>query len=345
MLDAGAAVFLVTSPANVRYLTGFTGSAGVLALSVDGHDRLFTNFLYQTQVTDELDPAVEAVIASQPLLVEARSALAGEPRVAFESAHLSVAEWEIWRAAEGPELEAVTGWAEALRAVKAPEEMDAIERAATAADLAFADILGEVMPGVTERALAARLDWLLVAYGAERPAFETIVAFGERSALPHAAPTGRALESGEVVLFDFGAIVDGYASDMTRTVSCGAPDPRLAEIYAVVLRAQSAALEGLVAGITGREADALARDLIEAAGHGEHFGHSLGHGIGLEVHEDPRLGKKSETELETGMVVTVEPGIYIEGLGGVRIEDDAAVGPDGARVLTHAPKGGLITTC
>lgn len=337
-----AQALLVTSPVNIHYLTGFTGSVGVLVLAPEGSVRLVTNFLYAFQVGEEIDPDVEAVVVKKPLLEATREMLAEVEPIAFESAHMSVADWEAWRKADGPELEGTHGWVEDLRVVKGPEEQAAIERAAAVSDRAFGDILGEIRAGATERALAARLDWLLAAHGAQRPAFETIVAFGERSALPHAQPGDRVLERGQLVLLDFGAIVDGYASDMTRTVACGRPDSRLTEIYRVVLEAQQAALDGLRPGMTGREADALARDVIEAAGHGEAFGHSLGHGIGLEVHEEPRMSRKSETKLAAGMVVTAEPGIYIQGLGGVRIEDDAVVGHAGARVLTHAPREDLI---
>ncbi|HUP00731.1 MAG TPA: aminopeptidase P family protein [Gemmatimonadota bacterium] len=340
--EAGYSAILITSLPNLRYLTGFSGSAGVGVVALGGRDRLFTNFLYRDQVKGEIDPAIELVIATDSLLAAVRVELAGEERLAFESAHLSVAEREAWRDAGGPEMEGVPGWVEDLRVVKSPAETAAITRAAKVADRAFEDILTEIRPGITERELAARLDYRLAFHGSERPAFETIAAFGARSALPHARPGERKLGRGEIVLLDFGAIVDGYASDLSRTVACGAPDPRLVEIYAVVLDAQRAALAGLVPGLTGREADALAREPIEAAGYGERFGHSLGHGIGLEVHEDPRLARRSEAKLRTGTVVTVEPGIYIPDLGGVRIEDDAVVGPDGAQVLTAAPKGDLI---
>jgi Xaa-Pro aminopeptidase len=344
MAETDAAVFLVTSLPNVRYLTGFTGSAAVLVVPAEDRDRLLTNFLYEAQASDEVDSAVEIVITTDPLLVAARSAV-GEGaggRLVFESAHMSVADREAWTEGGGPELESVTGWVEGLRAIKTVGEQAAITRAAAVADAAFADILAEVRPGATERALAARLDFLLVAHGAERPAFDTIVAFGERSALPHAFPGRRTLRRGEIILFDFGAVVEGYASDVSRTVSCGEPDPRLREIYRIVLEAQQSALEGLRAGLTGRAADALARDPIEAAGYGAGFGHSLGHGIGLEVHEEPRLARRSDEELRAGMVVTVEPGIYTKGLGGVRIEDDVVVGSDTVEVLTGAPKDELI---
>jgi Xaa-Pro aminopeptidase len=168
------------------------------------------------------------------------------------------------------------------------------------------------------------------------------VAFGERSALPHARPGARELRRGDVVLLDFGAVADGYVSDITRTVACGEPAAEMRDVYALVLAAQEAAVAGIRAGMAGPEADALARDVIEAAGHGDRFGHSLGHGIGLEVHEAPRLGRKSRDRLEAGATVTIEPGVYLEGIGGVRIEDDALVGENGIELLTTAPKDRLI---
>jgi Xaa-Pro aminopeptidase len=338
--EADAAALLVTGLANLRYLTGFTGSAGVLALGAEGPDLLITDGRYDTQVRQETDAGVEVEIAGDPALVAARGRLAerGGGRVLCESEHLSVAAWEEWRAAGGPELDAVRGWVEELRAIKSTAELDSIRRAAAIADRAFAELLPAIRPGVVERELALELERLLAAHGSDGPAFESIVAFGERSALPHARPGARRLGSGEVVLIDFGAVVGGYRSDMTRTVALGDPGPELARAYEVVRDAQRAAIEGIVPGMTGREADALARGPIDAAGLGERFSHSLGHGLGLEVHERPRLSKKSDDELLTAMVVTLEPGVYIAGSGGVRIEDDVVLWPDGAEVLTGAPK-------
>jgi len=226
--------------------------------------------------------------------------------------------------------------------LKSAPEVAAIRKACGIAEEAFERILAEVRQGITERELAARLDLELAARGAEGPSFETIVAFGERAALPHARPGQRELRRGDVVLFDFGAIADGYVSDMTRTVAYGEPPAEMRAIYGVVLEAQAAAIRGMRSGMTGPEADRLARDVIEAAGHGPRFGHSLGHGIGLEVHEAPRLGRRSEDRLEAGMTVTIEPGVYIEGIGGVRIEDDALITDTGIELLTSAPKDQLI---
>jgi Xaa-Pro aminopeptidase len=344
VVEADFDALLVLALPNIRYLSGFSGSAGLLILRAESPDLFFTDFRYKSQVVTELDPAIEVRIESERLLKVAREVLSGQGagRVAFEREQLSYRGWSEWSESEGPALVPVTEWVEDARMIKSPAEIDAIRRACRIADETFERMLREIRPGVTERQLAARLELELTERGAEGPSFETIVAFGERSALPHARPSSRELGPGEVVLFDFGTVVDGYVSDITRTVSCGEPRAEMSEVYAIVLEAQSAALRGIRPGMTGPEADALARDVIAAAGYGPRFGHSLGHGIGLEVHEAPRLSKKSEDRIAPGMTVTVEPGIYLEGIGGVRIEDDAAVGEHGLEVLSAAPKDGLI---
>jgi Xaa-Pro aminopeptidase len=335
---------LVSSLPNVRYLSGFSGSSGLLVVGAGAGDLFFTDFRYQSQVAAELDPAIDVRIVSEDLLKTVREVLAerGVGRVAFERAQLSYRAWSEWSEAEGPALVPVEEWVEEVRAVKSEAEIDAIRTACRITDETFQFLLDAVRPGVTERELAGHLELELVRRGAEGSSFEPIVAFGERSALPHARPTGRELARGELVLFDFGAVAGGYVSDMTRTVACGDPPAGMLEVYAVELEAQSAALAGIRAGLTGPEADALARGVIDAAGHGSRFGHSLGHGIGIEVHEAPRLSRKSVDTLAAGMVVTVEPGIYVDGIGGVRIEDDAAIGSTGLLVLSGSPKDELI---
>lgn len=340
----GADALLVTALPNIRYLTGFSGSSGALLLLAAPPDELLTDFRYALQVETEVDPTVDVWIRPEPLLAVARDRLAirGAARVAFERAHLTVAAWEGWSAAGGPPLVGVDGWVESLRAVKGPDELAAMRRAAAMADAAFDEILGFVRAGVSERGLAGQLVLCLAAQGAERQAFEPIVAFGENGALPHARPSARELARGDTILLDFGAVTDGYCSDLSRTVAFGAPPAPVRDAYGLVLAAQQAAIAGLRAGLTGREGDALARDVIEAAGSGDRFGHSLGHGLGLEVHEAPRLSRLSEETLLPDMVVTVEPGVYIDTLGGVRIEDDVVVGPDGVEVLTHARKDAFL---
>jgi len=335
---------LVLGLPNIRYLSGFSGSAGLLVVRAEPPDVFFTDFRYQSQVAAELDGSVEVRIETEGLLKVAREFLTGQgaARVAFEREQLTYRGWAEWSQTEGPALVPVAEWVEEVRAVKSPAEIHAIRRACRVADDTFERMLDEVRAGITERDLAARLELELTARGAQGASFDTIVAFGEGSALPHARPGSRELRRGEVVLFDFGAVVDGYVSDVTRTVSCGEPPAEMRQVYAVVLEAQGAALRGIQAGMSGPEADGLARDVIEAAGYGERFGHSLGHGIGLEVHEAPRLGKKSEDRLAPGMTITIEPGIYLEGIGGVRIEDDAVITESGLELLSFAPKDELI---
>ena len=339
-----AAGLVVTSLANLRYLSGFTGSSAVMIVRADSPDLFFTDHRYRAQIALELDPGIEPVVAAEKPLSLARGHAREHAlgRLAFERAHLSVAAWEEWRDA-GADLVGVDGWVEDLRVAKSPGEIEAIRRAAAIADRVFGEVLDLVRVGVTERALAAEIDRRLIMAGAEGPAFQTIVAAGERSALPHAQPTGRPVERGDVVLLDFGAVVDGYHSDLSRTVACGEPPAELAAAYAIVLEAQRKAIAKLAPGMGGREADAVAREVIADAGHGDRFGHSLGHGVGLEVHEAPRLGRTSEDRLASHTVVTVEPGIYIDHLGGVRVEDDVFVVPGGAEVLTTAPRDELIT--
>jgi Xaa-Pro aminopeptidase len=335
---------LVTALPNIRYLSGFSGSSGLLLLGADPQDLFLTDFRYQAQVEAELDPEIEVRIVTEDILAVARAALSerGAARIAFERAQLSYKAWSEWSESGGPALVPIVEWVEEIRAIKSAAEVDAIRRACEIADETFEFMLDAVRPGVSERELAGRIELELIRRGAEGASFETIVAFGERSALPHARPTGRELRRGEIVLFDFGAVAEGYVSDMTRTVACGDPPAEILEIYDVVLAAQNAALDGIRAGMAGPEADALAREVIESAGHGPRFGHSLGHGIGLEVHEAPRLSRKSVDRLAAGMVVTVEPGVYVDGVGGVRIEDDALLGPEGLEPLGGAPKGELI---
>ncbi len=342
--SVGATAMLITDFASVRYLSGFSGSSGALIVTDQGRDSLVTDFRYAGQVREEVDPSVETEIHNENALTAARKWLAREnhAKVVFESRYMSVADWTDWKSRDGAQLKAVSGWVMALRMRKSEPELVALRSAAEVADGALADVLSMIRPGVTELELAMRLDMAVIEHGGERPAFETIVQFGDHSARPHARPTRRELARGEVVLFDFGAMVDGYASDMSRTVACGRPDPELEAVYAIVLKAQRTALDGLRAGMSGQDADALGRDVIEAAGYGPQFGHSLGHGIGLEVHEPPGMSRVSESFLEADTVVTVEPGIYIEGLGGVRIEDVVRVGCSAIEVLTSAPKDEFI---
>jgi Xaa-Pro aminopeptidase len=328
-----ADALLVTDLVNVRWLTGFTGSSAAAVVGREGTRRFVTDFRYLTQSADEVDPAWEREIAVD-LLAGVVKGLpgSGDLRLAFDDAHMSVKDRGrlegMLRA--GIELVPAGGAIEALRAVKDEGELDAIRAAARLADDALTEVLG--------RGLALDLEFTMRRMGAQAASFPPIVAAGEHGALPHAAPREVAIPAGTLCVVDWGAQLDGYASDCTRTYATGEIDPRDAEVYALVLRAQEAALAAVRPGPTGREVDAVARSIIDAAGHAEHFGHGLGHGVGLDVHEGPRLSKQGEAVLAAGMVVTVEPGVYVPGAVGVRIEDLVIVTDDGGEVVSSLTK-------
>lgn len=339
--EGGAPGLLISDPANRQYATGFTGSAGYGLFTTD-RAILLTDFRYVEQAKRQA-PGCEIRRHGTPATATLREVAAelGLTRLAFEAEQVSVA--ERGRLADAlPDLELVPTerLIEKLRMVKDDAELRLIEAAVECADEAFARLLasGVVVPGRTEREVAAKLEYEMKMLGAARPSFDTIVASGPRSSLPHGRASDRVMARGDFVTIDFGAEVDGYCSDITRTLVLGGPTAKQREIYDLVLKAQLAGVAAIRPGISGREADAAARDLIVAAGHGEHFGHGLGHGIGLAVHESPRLAPTSDAVLAAGMVSSVEPGIYIPGWGGVRIEDLVVVTDDGCRVLTKTTK-------
>ena len=339
--ERGADRLLVTDLVNVRWLTGFTGSNGAAVVGREGERRFVTDFRYLTQSADQLDPAWEREI-SVDLLAGVVKGLpgAGELRLGFDDANMSVKDHakleEMVR--DGIELVPAAGLIEGLRAVKDEGELDAVRAAARLADDALVEVLRRGLVGRTEREVALDLEFTMRRMGAEAASFPPIIAAGEHGALPHATPRDVTIPSGTMCVVDWGAQLDGYASDCTRTYATGEIDPRDGEVYALVLRAQEAALEAVRPGPTGREVDAVARAIIDAAGHAEHFGHGLGHGVGLAVHEGPRLSKQGDAALEAGMVVTVEPGVYVPGAVGVRIEDLVIVTEDGAEVVSSLPK-------
>jgi Xaa-Pro aminopeptidase len=337
---------LITDLVNVRYLTGYTGSNGLALIGPD--IRAFvTDFRYVEQAAEEVDPAFDRRTASVDLLESIKDALpaAGELRLGFEAAHVSVREHERLRGLLPARIEliAVQGLVEELRAVKDPAELAAIRAATALADAAFAQLIEGGLVGRTERELALELEFDMRRRGAERPSFPPIVAAGPHGALPHASPRAVAVRRGDLVVIDWGAQLDGYCSDCTRTVAAGAAGERAREIYQLVLDAQLAGLEAVKPGAGGREVDRVARDRIEAAGHGEHFGHGLGHGVGLDVHEAPRLAQRSDAVLEPGNIVTVEPGVYLPGELGVRIEDLVHVTDGGREILTPLTKELTVT--
>jgi Xaa-Pro aminopeptidase len=338
--ERGLVALLVTNLVNVRWLTGFTGS---IAAAVVGPAlrRFITDFRYLTQSADQVGDDWKREIAADLLAgVVAQLPQEGTLRLGFDDLAMSVRDHERLASLvpEGVELVAAGGAVERLRAIKDAGELEKIRAAARLADEALEEVLGRGLVGRTERDVALDLEFTMRRMGAEGVSFPPIVAAGEHGALPHAEPREVAIQRGTLVVVDWGAQLDGYASDCTRTFGTGDVDPRDAEVYDLVLRAQEAALAAVRPGPTGREVDAVAREIIDAAGHAEHFGHGLGHGVGLEVHEGPRLSKQGEEALAAGQVVTVEPGVYVPGAVGVRIEDLVAVTEDGHDVLSGMTK-------
>jgi Xaa-Pro aminopeptidase len=332
-------LLLVTDLVNVRYLTGFSGTNG-LAIVGSQERRFLTDFRYVERAKAEVDG-----FDLQPAPQELRTALAdgwppGELRVGFEDQHVSVRRHAELRETlpDRIELVAAGGVVEAERAVKEPAEVAAIRAAAELADGIYAWVAEQGVVGRTEREVALALEQEMRVRGAEGPSFPSIVAAAENGALPHAVPRDVRIPPGTLVTLDIGARLDGYCSDCTRTWATGELDDDLAELYETVLGAQETALAAVRPGPEGRELDAVARDLITAAGHGDHFGHGLGHGVGLDVHEAPRLARTATRRLEAGNVVTVEPGIYLPGRGGARIEDLVVVIEAGHDVLSATSK-------
>ncbi len=339
LAETGADTLLVSKPPNVRYLTDFSGE-GLVVLSQDGDAALSTDGRYRLTAEQEC-PDCALVLNENGHLMGAIGQVkeTGCKRLAFESEGLTYAQYQ--RLTEGlddVELLPTTGLIEKLRAIKDNAEVAKVQQAAAIADQALTDLLPSLEPGPTEQEVALDLERAILLAGAEAIAFQTILAAGPSAAWPHAIPGQRKLQAGQMVKIDVGARVGGYCSDMTRTVFLGEPDEKFYKIYQLVFDAQVAALKAVKPGLECKELDRIAREVIADAGYGENFSHGLGHGVGLEVHEAPRIGKRSDAVLQTGMVITVEPGIYIENWGGVRIEDLVLVTEEGARVLTNAPK-------
>jgi Xaa-Pro aminopeptidase len=324
---------LVTNLVNVFYLTGFDSSNAALLVEPGGAATLYTDFRYAESARSV--PDVEVQMTKRAMMADVGGRLKG--RVQFEADVLPYLEWERLSSG-GAELVPTSGLVDGIRAIKDDEEIAKLAKAARIADRGFEALTAETFVGRSEREIAWRLRELLHAHGADELSFETIVASGGNGALPHAHPTDRIVERGTLVTVDWGVRIDGYCSDCTRTVSTGGLPDKLREAYEVCLAAQKRACASIKAGLTGVEADALAREPITAAGFGENFGHGLGHGVGLAVHEAPRLSTESTDTLEAGHIVTIEPGIYLEGLGGVRIEDLVVVREDGVDLLTSFPK-------
>jgi Xaa-Pro aminopeptidase len=341
--SAGVDALLVTDLVNVRYLTGFTGSNAALLVHADGDvaSRFCTDGRYRTQAADEV-PDLEALIerASALALAGRASGLRVE-RLGFESDSVTVdAHAALTDAADGVALHRAPGLVQRLRAVKDDDEVAALRRACAIGDAALAGLLaaGGLRPGRSEREVALDLEDRMRALGAAGPAFDTILAAGVHSAVPHHRPTTAVLEAGDLVKLDFGALVDGYHSDMTRTVVLGPAAEWQRELHALVAQAQTAGRAALAPGTEVRAVDAAARGVVERAGRAEEFVHGLGHGVGLQIHEAPALGRTGTGVLAAGMALTVEPGVYVAGRGGVRIEDTLVVRDGAPELLTHTAR-------
>ncbi|MFN8475454.1 MAG: aminopeptidase P family protein [Anaerolineae bacterium] len=328
---------VVSSAVNRRYLSGFTGSAGTLVIRSSQAIFAVDSRYYEQVGQQAPDYTLERV--GYDFVGNLERMLEGAHRVGFEAGTVTVAEFETWREkTPGVEWVATKGLVEGIRAVKEPAELASIRTAAELTDAAFAFVCGFICPGMPEKAVGWELEKFFRENGAQNWFDGPIVASGPNSALPHARPSERIIGRGEPIVIDLGCLVDGYHSDMTRTIILGDADAKFEEIYSLVLRAEENALQKVHAGMTGKAADALARDIIDAAGYGENFGHSLGHGVGLAIHEAPSARKIAEEPLGAEMTLTIEPGIYIPGWGGVRIEDLVVIEADGVQRLSHSPK-------
>jgi Xaa-Pro aminopeptidase len=330
---------VVTSPANVRYLTGYSGSNGLVVIA-SGEAYFFTDPRYELEAKSTIDCRV--IVARRPLIssVGALVKRRGLSRIGFEPAWCTVEQHEALRKAlpRPAALAPVAGVVEELRAVKSDAEIERIRRSVRVLSEAYSRTMRRLRVGVRESDVAAEIEYQMRILGAEKPAFETIVASGARSALPHARATERRIEENDLVLVDMGAVVHGYASDMTRMCYLGRPRRKVRSTYQAVLQAQLAAIAEVRAGVSAARVDAAARRVLKAHGLEKAFVHSTGHGLGLEIHEGPRIARREKTRLQAGMVITVEPGVYLESFGGIRIEDTVLVTGGGCEVLTPTTK-------
>lgn len=340
--ESGVDALLVTSPENRFYLSGFSGTAGTLLI---GQKKaiLLTDFRYTGQA--DMQAPLYSVRRYKDDYHQVLTELikeAGWSRIGYESKKMSCFDYSRLDEKISVQFIPLEETAEKLRMKKSCEEQEIMRRGAEKLDLAFSWLLEVIKPGMSERELAVELEIFLLRQGSERPSFNYIVASGERGAMPHGVASAKLLSEGELVTIDFGAVFEGYATDMTRTVALKKVDQHQKDIYDIVYRAQCEAVVAVKPGLTGKDIDSVARDIITEAGYGEQFGHGLGHSIGLETHEPPALNPKNNTTLQPGMVVTVEPGIYIPGWGGVRIEDMVLVTESGAVRLTQSPRELII---
>jgi Xaa-Pro aminopeptidase len=340
--ERGIEALLISHPVNRRYLTGFTGSAGVVLITAT-EQLLLTDFRYVIQAQEQAPQMTLVQHQGIYHTVGEQCRKLGIKALSFEQDHLTFAEFLQLKEAVGDiKLQPTSGIVKELRMVKDADELAVMREAARIADQAFSKILSDIKPGVRENEISFKLEFYMRELGATSSSFDMIVASGKRSALPHGVASDKVLELGDLVTLDFGAFYQGYASDITRTVMLGRPSEKQKEIYDIVLEACNRTIAALRPGMTGKEADAVARDYIRAHGYGEFFGHSTGHGLGMEVHELPMLSSRGDMVLQPNMVVTVEPGIYLPEVGGVRIEDDVVITETGCEALNQSSKEWIV---
>lgn len=342
LADFGIDALLVTNMYNVRYLANFTGTTGLVVITKE-KAYFVTDFRYTEQAAEQAKGF--EIVKNEGLIFEEVARIVKEDginKIGFEEENITFSTYKTIDELIKCDLVPVTGLVEKLREVKSEEEIATIRKAVQIAEKAYDYILGFVKPGVTEIQVANELDFYMRKEGASGVSFDTIVASGVRSAMPHGVASEKVIEEGDMVTIDFGCYYQGYVSDMTRTFAVGDPGEQLKEIYEIVYQANKKVNEVAKAGITGAELDAVARDYITEHGYGDKFGHTTGHGIGLEVHEGPALSYRNENKLVVNNVVTNEPGIYIPGLGGVRIEDDLVIKENGNEILMTTPKELII---
>ena len=338
LADNQCDAFFSMDPPTNQYLTGFNGTtSGVIITDTDA--LFLCDFRYTEQAADQVkNCTIEEIAGSFTKRMGDYLKELGATKAAFHANIITVADHGKLQEAFTGSLVPLEGAAADLRMVKSPDEIERRREASALAEGVLADLLEDLDAATTESDLAARFVYEFQRRGATGPSFPPIVLFGARSSLPHGQPSDRVLEKGDIILLDFGCVLDGYCSDLTRTYVFGnIPGKWFEDLYHLILTAEQCALEAARPGMTGRDLDAAARNLIEEAGHGDHFGHGLGHGVGIEIHESPRLNRESDTVLEPGMVITIEPGVYLPGRGGVRIEDLAVITKDGCEVLSSTP--------
>ena len=346
--ENGLDAMIIGSEANRMYLSGFTGSNAMLLITLNETPVIVTDFRYLEQVANQC-PDFKCVDQKQKGLLGAVLAEAEAmnlKKIGFESEHVSFSTYEELQKANSITWIPTKGVIERFRQIKEEAELEKLAKAESIGDLAFRAIVPFIearwKDGLTENEVALEIERVMRQNGATATSFSTIVASGAKSSLPHAVPGDEPLKKGDFVVMDFGCVYEGYCSDMTRTVVIGEASEKHKEIYETVLEAQKRALEGAKAGLKGKEVDAMARDYIKDKGYGDYFGHGLGHSVGIEIHENPRFSMAEEQVIEEGMVITVEPGIYLPGFGGVRIEDMVVVTKDGIKNFTHSPKELII---